>query len=102
MSTDTGTFEFNWRYAGFEIRTTHGLRSDEPYVELVMHDTDSNGRDYIFTLAYWYMGKDEPELRFVTDRPFKYIADIDISRIWYQLWLAGEMLTDWYQKEHGI
>lgn len=100
MSTDASTFEFNWRYAGFEIRTTHGLRSNEPYVELVKHDTDRNGRDYVFTLAYWHIDDEGAELRFVGDRPFEYIAEIDINKIWKQMWLAGEMMNDWYKKEH--
>lgn len=97
--SDANAFDFNWKYNDFEIRTTHGLSSNQPYVELVKHDMDGNGRDYMFTLAYWNIGREGANLIFVADRPFEYVSEIDIGKIWKQLWLAGGMLNDWYEKE---
>lgn len=95
-------FDFNWKFKDFEIRTTHTFGKKEiPYVELIKHNHDDNGRDYIFTLAYWYGDKDgNYELRFVGERPLEYIADIDIGIIWKQLYLAQQMFEDAMRKCH--
>lgn len=89
-------YEFNWKFGEFEIRTTHRiLGNDEPYIELIKWDDDDKGRRFCFTLAYFHIDKDGyPELHFVGDRPFQEIADIDIGKIWKQLWYAQEMLQD--------
>ena len=89
-------YEFNWKFGEFEIRTTHRtLGNDEPYIELIKWYEDDRGRRLCFTLAYFYIAKDGcPELHFVGDRPFREIADIDIGKIWKQLWYAQEMLQD--------
>ena len=90
------TFDFNWKFKDFEIRTTRTYGKEEvPYVELIKHDRDDNGREYFFTLAYWHRVNDGYwELRFVCDRPLEYIADIDIGVIWKQLYLAQQMFED--------
>lgn len=88
-------FEFSWKYKDFEIRTTNSFSTGEPYIELVKHETSESGRDYVFTLAYFHRSKDCCyELHFVGDRPLRYIADIDVSEIWRQLWLAQELFED--------
>lgn len=85
-------FEFDWKFQDFEIRTTKG--NGHPYVELVKW-YDYKGRRVCFTLAYWYRDKDGGYcLHFVGDRPLEYIAEIDVSVIWKQLFLAQKMYED--------
>lgn len=89
-------FDLNWKFKDFEIRTTHVCGKEEiPYLELIKHDRDDNGRDYAFTLGYWHEDEDgDYVLRFVCERPLEYIADIDIGAIWKQLYLAQQMFED--------
>ena len=88
-------FNFSWTYKDFEIRTTHTYGKDrKPYLELVMWEDGFNGKRSCFTLAYWEWSGDGCSLRFVTDRPMDYIAEIDLSPIWKQLWLAQQMFMD--------
>lgn len=44
-------------------------------------------------MAYFRMDRDGARLIFVGDRPFEYIARLDISEIWHELWLTNLMLT---------
>lgn len=89
-------FDFTWKYKNFEIRTTHSYgKVQEPYVELLYHYFDENGRAFCFTLAYWHKTNDGVyELVFVGERPLEYIAEIDVSVIWKQLYLAQQMFED--------
>lgn len=88
-------FEFNWKYKDFEIRTTHTCgKVQKPYLELIKW-SESEGKRYCWTLAYWYRDKDDDwELRFVCNRPLEEISDVDVSPIWRQLFLAQQMLED--------
>ncbi|GEM_PF-5162996 len=89
-------FEFHWKYGEFEIRTSHSPLG-KPAVELIKWEDNS---DRCLTLASYSWSKDEGgEWRFIGDRPFVYISSIEIAKIWKQLWLAGELFTDWYEKE---
>lgn len=99
MPESKNLFEFNWKYKDFEIRTIRRNSTDLPYVELIkwVHDVESH---YCYTLAYYRWDREGGELHFVGNRPFKDIAELDLTPIWKQLWLACEMLTDWYEKEH--
>lgn len=99
MEQTKSGFSFSWTYKDFEIRTTANTVSDRPYVELVKWYYDRSGRRCCYTLAYWAIDENGAELRFVGDRPFRDIADIDIGCIWKQLWLAGDMFNDWLVKE---
>jgi len=102
MEGTAKAFQFSWKYADFEIRTSNGVRNGLPYVELVKYYTDDDGRRLCFTLAYWHISDSgDVKLYFVGDRPFEEIADIDIGRIWKQLWHAGAMFQDWANKEQG-
>jgi len=89
-------FDFTWKYKDFEIRTTHSYgKVQRPYIELIYHYLDDNGRDYCFTLAYWHKNQSGGyDLIFVGDRPLEYIAEIDVSVIWKQLYLAQQMFED--------
>lgn len=89
-------YEFDWKFGDFEIRTARRIFGDnEPYIELIKCYEDERGRRSCYTLAYFHVDKDnDVELHFVGDRPFKEIADIDIGKIWKQLWYAQEMLQD--------
>ena len=88
-------FSFSWTYKDFEIRTTHTYgKNPKPYLELVMWEDGFNGKRSCFTLAYWSWDDEGCELHFVGDRPMDYIAEIDLSPIWKQLWLAQQMFMD--------
>ncbi len=92
-------FEFYWKYKNYEIKTCRGALNTN--IELLQSTTDSKGRPYKFTLAYYQWDNEGGNLIFVGDRPFKHIADIDINTIWKQLWLACDMLKDYYDKERS-
>lgn len=98
-------FNFSWQYKEFEIRTQHHLLDEDnkkPYVELIKWSEDNKGKRFCFVLAYYKWDKEGGELIFVGNRPFTEIGSLDIAPIWKQLWLANEMLLDWYEKERGI
>ena len=84
-------FKVNWEKGDFAIRTMDN--NGKPYVELVKYENDDTGRRYCFTLAYFRMDREGARLIFVGDRPFDYIARLDISEIWHELWLTNLMLT---------
>ena len=84
-------FKVNWEKGDFAIRTMDN--NGKPDVELVKYENDDTGRRYCFTLAYFRMDRDGARLIFVGDRPFDYIAKLDISEIWHELWLTNLMLT---------
>ena len=96
-------FDFHWKYNEFEIRTiqTHYIDTNKtlPYIELVKWIYKENEKPYCFTLAYYKWDSEGGELIFVGNRPFEFIAEIDIQIIWKQLWLACKMLQDVYEKE---
>lgn len=89
------TFEFKWKYGDFEIRSCKNPRTELPELELVKWRNDTT----CFALAFFKFGKEGGDLHFVGNRPFQEIAEIDLTPIWKQLWLAAEMLDDWYNKE---
>ena len=85
----------NWTKGDFEVRSVTSVRTNEPYVELVKWNTDSEGRRWCFTLAYFTKSREgNVSLNFVNDRPFKELAEIDINSIWKQLFLSQMMLED--------
>ena len=92
-------FEFHWRYADYEVRTTHGLRSDSPYVELVHWEQGRDGRACCYTIAYWYTSKgDGWDLRFVGDRLLE-LSRLHIEKIWPQLVAAQIALEGWLEDQ---
>lgn len=85
----------SWKKDDFEIRTVNRFDDGKPYVELVKWDEDSDGRRYCYTLAYFQRSSEgNYSLIFVSDRPFRHIAEIDIASIWKQLFLTQLMLED--------
>ena len=85
----------NWTKGDFEVRTTQSLATNEPYVELVKWNRDSNGRRCCYTLAYFTKSSEgNVSLNFVCDRPFKELSEIDIQSIWKELFLSQMMLED--------
>lgn len=92
-------FDFHWKYNDFEIASTKNIRTSLPYIELIKWEYPEGKKPYCFTLAIYDWDDEGGELRFVGNRPFEYIADIDVTSIWKQLWLACKMLADWYEKE---
>lgn len=84
-------FEVNWKKDDLEIRTIDHSKG-YPYVELVKWE-DEGDRRYCFTLAYFSRNNDGYySLVFVGDRPFKFIAEIDINNVWKELFLTQMML----------
>lgn len=88
-------FEFNWKYKDFEIRSQRRYNNN-PYIELVKWTNDNKDKPHCFTLAYYSWNDEGGELIFIGNRPFEYIAEIDLSPIWKQLWYACGMLQDAY------
>lgn len=87
----------NWSKGDFEVRTVTSIshKDNEPYVELVKWNTDSDGRRWCYTLAYFSKSREgNVSLHFVGDRPFKDLAEIDINSVWKQLFLSQMMLED--------
>lgn len=92
-------FSFNWKYNDFEIRSSDPInKTGFPYIELVKW-REENNRKHCFTLALYNWDDEGGALQFIGNRPFLEIAEIDIQPIWKQLWLACEMLKDYYEKE---
>lgn len=90
--------ELNWKKGDFEVRTTQTIEG-KPYVELVKWNTDSEGRRYCFTLAYFRRSSEgNVSLNFVADRPFREIAEIDINDIWKELFLTEILLEERYKE----
>ena len=93
-------FEFHWKYGDFEINVSHNLSTKLPYIDLVKWVyPDDNKKPYCYSLAYYEWNDEGGELHFVGNRPFEDIAEVDLTPIWKQLWLACKMLQDWYEKE---
>lgn len=90
------TFKFSWEYKDFEIRTSQETMGQKPTVELVQWQADHK---YCIVVAIYHWDNEGGELRFVGNRPFEQIAEMDLQPIWKQLWLACAMLQDWYKKE---
>lgn len=86
-------FKINWQKGDYEIRTTEALGGGKPYVELVKTEMSNSGRKTCFTLAYFHVDRDGAELHFVGDRPFEYLAKLDLSEIWYELWMTQLILN---------
>jgi len=85
--------EVNWKKGEFEVRTTRDIKG-EPKAELVKWDTTQAGKEYCFVLAYFHRDSDGYyNLIFVGDRPFRYLADIDIADIWRELFMTQLMLN---------
>lgn len=93
------SMEINIKKNGFEIRTAHDMKGNERY-ELAKWEKTEDGRDYSFVLAYFHKDSNGYyNLIFVGDRPFQYIAEIDIADIWRELWMAQMMLNGDKQEE---
>ena len=98
MLENKNSFEFHWKYKDFEIRSLYSYATGLPYVELIKWNNEAEP-PYCYTLAYYRWNSEGGELHFVGNRPFRELAEVDLTPIWKQLWLACEMLVDWYEKE---
>ena len=95
-------FEINWKYENYEIRTIQNPdKKTLPYIELVKWIYEENQKPHCFVLASYHWDSEGGELRFIGNRPFEYIAELDIQVIWKQLWLACEMILDAWEKERN-
>ena len=96
-------FHFEWSYLDYEIRVVYSLTDSNknyPEIELIKWSKDdNNNKKHCFTIAYYRWDKEGGHLVFVGNRPFREIAEYDLRPIWKHLWLACEMLQDWYDKE---
>ena len=95
-------FKMKWSYGRYSVETVdHNLAGDYrlPYVELIYDNTGADGRPSKLVLATYRWNEDGGNLNFIGDRPFQFIRDLDIQKIWYELWNICEMLDAWYQKE---
>ena len=94
-------FEFHWRYADYEVRTTHGLKDDTPYVELVHWEQGDDGRRYCYTIAYWSKGSEGWDLRFVGDRLLE-LSQLHIEKVWPQICAAQIALEGWFADQERM
>lgn len=92
--------EFNWKYEDYELRAVPKClaRFEESdinqTIELVKwYYDEEDDRKHCFTLAYWVLANEGYELRFVSDRMFKYITEEDIRVVWEHLKNAQEVLN---------
>jgi hypothetical protein len=94
-------FSMKWTYGNYTVRSVDHDWTGEtlPYVELTYTNYDERGIAHTIVLATYHWNEDGGDLRFVGSRPFEFIKDIDIQRIWYELWNICEMLDHWYLKE---
>ena len=90
-------FKINWQKGDIAVRTTDGI-DGKPYVEVVKYEM-YEGRRSCFTLAYFHKNKDGVSLHFVGERPFEEIAKIDLSEVWYELWMTQAIMQ--HQVEEG-
>lgn len=93
-------FKINWRKGNYEVRTTEPYSGKRPYVELVRWEQDSDGRAFCFTLAYFSYNNEGCSLHFVGDRPFEYMAKLDVSEVWNELWQTQLMLQNNFDEEN--
>ena len=100
--------EFNWEYKDYALRACPKrlarFEEDEPNetIDFVKYDTDSNGKRYCYSLAYWKKDNEGYELKFVGGRPFRYIESEDIEVVWQALRVAQKVLDGWFELESMI
>jgi len=97
---ERNSFDFSWKYKDYEVRTTHGLRCDAPYVELVHWETSTQGRRTCYTIAYWQKDDEGWDLRFVGDRLLE-LSRLHIEQIWPQIVAAQIALEGWFADQEG-
>ena len=94
--------EFCWKFKNYELRACPKrlarLSDDErnETIDFVMWNTDSTGKRYCFSLAYWRRDNEGYFLKFVGDRPFQYIASEDVPIVWTALQVAQAMLDKFF------
>ncbi len=78
----------NWKKGDLEVRTVTRFDGSS-HVELVKWE----GQSVCITIAYFIKDSDgNVTLRFVGNRPFKEIAEIDVNDVWKELWLTCMLL----------
>ena len=95
--------EFSYKYKDYELRACPKrlvrFNEDEPNetIDLIKWETTDDGERYCYSLAYWVQDKEGYDLKFVDNRPFKYIDTEDIEMIWTMLKAAQETLDTFFR-----
>lgn len=95
----------SFKYKDYELRACpkHLARfspeEKNTTIDFVKWNTDSTGRKYCFSLAYFVRDSEGYDLRFVGSRPFEYIADEDVKIVWSALKHAQEILNEFFHEE---
>lgn len=97
--------EFSWEYKSFKLRacpkTLARMHKEDrnETVDLVMRNKEADGKEWCFSLAYFVRTSECYELHFVGPRPFLYIDDEDIPKIWEGLKTAQAVLDAFFELE---
>lgn len=99
--------DFNWSYKDYSLHACpKGLTrfDNEPNetIDLVKWTTDSDGKRYCYSLAYWRKDSEGYYLHFVGNRPFKNIDPEDVEIVWKALGIAQKVLDGWFELEEKI
>lgn len=95
--------EFSWKYKNYELvacpKHLARFSADEPNetIDFVYWTKEHNGKSYCFSLAYFTKGSEGYTLRFVGDRPFRYIEKEDIQPVWCALDAAQKILDIFFE-----
>ena len=98
--------EFSWKYEDYELRACPKclarFNDDEPNetIDFVKWTTDSSGKRYCFSLAYWRRYDEGYELKFVGGRPFDHINKEHIEVVWSALLAAQKILDAWFDMQY--
>lgn len=105
---DKQKLDFNWDYKDYSLRACPRrlvrFEDNEPNetIDLIKWDTNSDGKRYCYSLAYWKKDSEGYELKFVGDRPFKHIESEDVEVVWKAMRVAQKVLDGWFELENII
>lgn len=100
------SLEFSFKYKNYELRACPKrlvrFSPNEPNetIDLIKWETDSGGRKFCFSLAYFEKTGEGYRLKFVYSRPFDCIEPEDVKILWSALKHAQEILDEFFKEEN--
>ena len=104
MMTVNANLEFSWKYKDYELKACPKrlarFSEDEPNetIDLIKY-FDYDGRRLCYSLAYFIRKSEGYDLRFVGNRPFEDIAEVDVLKVWEGLKTAQAVLDAFFRNE---
>jgi len=105
----TGELDFNWKYKDYELRacptSLARLNPDDKNttIDFVKWFRPADGKKpYCFSIAYFVKDNEGYDLKFVGDRPFKYIEEEDLLVCWTALKMASGLLNNWHSLTYKV